>query len=102
MGALGAENTQLKSNLEEARKESAAITEELDALKAAPTAEPPTSSEPLAEELERIRHEKTVLERTLQEEKEKQSIQAAAPTPDTSDLESRLVGCSSYLTDASF
>lgn len=91
MGTLRDENTQLKSNLEEAQKESAAIAEERDALKATATAEPPASSEqPLAEELERMRQEKTALEQALQEEKAKQLVQAPAPTPDTSDLESRL------------
>ena len=94
MGALGAENTQLKSNLEEARKESAAISEERDALKTATTTEPPASSEPLAQELEQLRQEKAALEQALQEEQEKQPVQVPAPTPDTSDLESRLVGCS--------
>ncbi|KAH8980106.1 hypothetical protein EDB92DRAFT_1901586 [Lactarius akahatsu] len=91
MGALGAENTQLKSTLEEAQKESAAIAEERDALKAAATTEPaPTSSEPLTEELERLRQEKAALEQALQEEKAKEPVQAPAPTPDTSELESRL------------
>ena len=102
MSALGAENTQLKSNLEAARKESATIAEERDALKATATAEPATSSEPLTEELERVRQEKAVLEQALQEEKAKQSLQAQAPTPDTSDLESRLVGCFGYLTNGFF
>ncbi|KAH9169938.1 hypothetical protein EDB89DRAFT_1980725 [Lactarius sanguifluus] len=91
MGALGAENTQLKSTLEEAQKESAAIAEERDALKTAATTEPaPTSSEPLTEELERLRQEKAALEQALQEEKAKEPVQAPAPTPDTSELESRL------------
>ncbi|KAH8990434.1 hypothetical protein EDB86DRAFT_3080419 [Lactarius hatsudake] len=64
MGALGAENTQLKSTLEVAQKESAAIAEERDALKAAATTEPaPTSSEPLTEELERLRQEKLLWSR---------------------------------------
>ncbi|KAF8265884.1 hypothetical protein EI94DRAFT_1734451 [Lactarius quietus] len=92
MGALGAENTTLKTTLEEAQKASAAIAEERDALKAsATTAEPPASSEPLlAEELERLRQEKTALEQALQEEKTKPPVQVPAPTPDTSDLESRL------------
>lgn len=91
MGALGAENTQLKSTLEEAQKESAAIAEERDALKTtAATAEPQPL---LTEELERLRQEKATLEQALQEEKAKQPVQAPAPTPDTSDLESRLVGC---------
>ena len=58
IGASGAENTQLKSNLEEAQKESAAIGKERDALKAAAITEAPTSSEPLAEEPERLQHEK--------------------------------------------
>lgn len=102
MSALGAENTQLKSNLEAARKESATIAEERDALKATATAEPAASSAPLAEELERVRQEKAALEQALQEEKAKQPVQAPAPTPDTSDLESRLVGCFSYFTDLFF
>ena len=58
MGALSTENTQLKSNLEEAQEASAAIAEERDALKAAAaTTQPPTStsSEPLTEELERLK-----------------------------------------------
>ena len=98
MAALSTENTQLKSNLEEAQKASAAIAEERDALKAAvATAQPPTStsSEPLTEELERLRQEKVALEQALQEEKAKPPVQVPAPTPDTSELESRLVGCSS-------
>ncbi|KAH9056279.1 hypothetical protein EDB87DRAFT_1637584 [Lactarius vividus] len=92
MGALGAENTQLKSTLEEAQKESATIAEERDALKAAATTEPPptTPSEPLTEELERLRQEKAALEQALQEEKAKEPVQAPAPMPDTSELESRL------------
>ena len=101
MGALGAENTQLKSNLEEAQKASVAITEERDALKASSTAsataehQPPAASSELpqlTEELERLRQEKATLEQALQEEKAKQPVQAPAPTPDTSELESRLVG----------
>ena len=95
MGALGAENTQLKSNLEDAQKASVAITEERDALKASSAAEPAASSEPqqqLTEELERLRQERATLEQALQEEKAKQPvIQAPAPTPDTSEFESRLV-----------
>jgi hypothetical protein len=104
MGALGAENTQLKSNLEEAQKASAAIAEERDSLKAAATTEsqPPAASseQPLAEELERLRQEKATLEQALQEEKAKPPVQA--PAPDTSDLESRLVSCFSYLIGAFF
>jgi chaperonin cofactor prefoldin len=106
MGALGAENTQLKSNLEEAQKASAAIAEERDALKTAATAEPQppaaSSEQPLTEELERLRQEKATLEQALQEEKAKQPVQAAAPTPDTSDLESRLVSCFGYIINAFF
>ncbi|KAI9449362.1 hypothetical protein BJY52DRAFT_1215953 [Lactarius psammicola] len=90
MGTLRDENNQLKSSLEEAQKESAAIAEERDALKAAATAEPPTPSEPLTEELERLRQEKTTLEQALQEEKAKPPVQVPVPTPDTSGLESRL------------
>src|SRR6266702_5213476 len=87
MGALGAENTQLKSNLEEAQKESAAIGKERDALKAAAITEAPTSSGPLAEEPERLQHEKSALELALQEGQVKWTVQAPAPTPDTSGLE---------------
>ncbi|KAI9435095.1 hypothetical protein H4582DRAFT_2080017 [Lactarius indigo] len=92
MGVLGAENTQLKSTLQEAQNESAAIAEERDALKAAATTgPPPATSEPLAEELERLRQEKAALEQALQEEKAKEPVQVPAPPPDTSELESRLV-----------
>ena len=87
MSALGAENTQLKATLETAQKESAAILEERDALKASAPAE--STSAPLAEELERLRREKTALEQALQEEKSKPSVPASIP--DTSDLETRLV-----------
>jgi hypothetical protein len=86
MGALGAENTQLKSNLEAAQKESAAISEERDALKASPPTESTSASH--AEELERLRREKVALEQALQAEKSKPPVQAI---PDTSDLEARLV-----------
>ncbi len=64
MGALGAENTQLKSNLEETKTESATIAEERDAPKDSATTEPPTLSRPLAKLL---RHEKTAREQALQE-----------------------------------
>ncbi|KAH9974884.1 hypothetical protein BGW80DRAFT_1444514 [Lactifluus volemus] len=87
MGTLNAENTQLKSNLETAQKETATITEERDSLKASAAAESATS-EPLAEELERLRKEKVSLEQALEEEKSKKPAQM--PPPDTSDLESRL------------
>lgn len=87
MSALGAENTQLKATLETAQKESAAISEERDALKASAPAE--SASAPPTEELERLRREKTALEQALQEEKSKPSVQASIP--DTSDLEARLV-----------
>ena len=87
MGALAAENTRLKSDLETARKESAAITEERDALKtSAPVA---STSEPLAKEVEQLRQEKTALEQALQEEKSKQPAQTSIP--DTSDMDARLV-----------
>ena len=86
MGALGAENTQLKSNLEAAQKESAAISEERDVLKASPPTESTSASH--AEELERLRREKVALEQALQAEKSKPPVQAI---PDTSDLEARLV-----------
>ena len=87
MGALGAENTQLKSNLEAAQKESAAISEERDVLKASPPTESTSASH--AEELERLRREKVALEQALQAEKSKPPVQASIP--DTSDLEARLV-----------
>jgi chromosome segregation ATPase len=87
MSSLGAENTQLKSDLEAARKEVATISEERDALKASAPAE--TTSEPLAEELQRLRQEKNTLEQALQEEKSKQPAQTSVP--DTSDVETRLV-----------
>jgi predicted nuclease with TOPRIM domain len=83
MSTLGAENTQLKLDLEAAHKESAAISEERDALKAGPASEQST------EELERLRQEKSALEQALQEEKSKQPAQIAAP--DTSELEARIV-----------
>ncbi|KAH9992148.1 hypothetical protein BJV77DRAFT_1067895 [Russula vinacea] len=86
MGALGAENTQLKSNLEAAQKESAAISEERDALKASPPTESTSASH--AEELERLRREKVALEQALQAEKSKPPVQASIS--DTSDLEARL------------
>ncbi|KAH9953818.1 hypothetical protein BC827DRAFT_1159057 [Russula dissimulans] len=87
MGALAAENTRLKSDLETARKESAVITEERDALR---TSTPVAStSEPLAKEVEQLRQEMTALERALQEEKSKQPAQTSIP--DTSDMDARLV-----------
>ena len=89
MSTLGAENTELKSSLEAARKESAAISEELDALKSAAPAAAESASAPLTEELERLRKEKKALEQALQEEKSKPSVQGSVP--DTSDLEARLV-----------
>jgi hypothetical protein len=93
MSALGTENTQLKSNLEAAQKDSAAMAEERDALKASPAAEP--TSEPLTEELERLRKEKSALEQALEEEKSKTPAQTSAP--DRSDLEARLVWWFNYL-----
>src|SRR6266404_6711669 len=103
MSTLGAENTQLKTDLEEAQKESAAIAEERDALNAAAATaatatEQPIISEPPTEELERLRQEKIALEQALEEEKAKQPVQAPTPTPapDTSELESRLVNCFCY------
>jgi hypothetical protein len=101
MGALSIENT----NLEEAQKASAAIVGERDALKAAAaTAQPPTStsSETQTEELERLQQEKVALEQALQEKSAKPPVQAPAPTPDTSELESRLVGCSSATSPTRF
>lgn len=89
MSTLGAENTQLKSALEAAQKESAAISEERDALKSAAPAAAESTSAPLTEELERLRKEKRALELALQEEKSKPPVQASVP--DTSDLEARLV-----------
>ena len=94
MGTLNAENTQLKSNLEATQKETAAIAEERDALKASAATET-TSSEPLVEELERLRKEKITLEQALEEEKSKKSAQI--PAPDTSDLETRLVWWFNYV-----
>ena len=61
MSTLGAENTQLKSALEAAQKESAAISEERDALKSAAPAAAESTSAPLAEEPERLRKEKRAL-----------------------------------------
>jgi hypothetical protein len=89
MSTLGAENTQLKSALESAQQESAAISEERDALKAATPAAAESTPAPLTEELERLRKEKRALEQVLQEEKSKSLVQASVP--DTSDLEARLV-----------
>ena len=89
MSTLGAENTQLKSALEAAQKESAAISEERDALKSAAPAAAESTSAPLTEELERLRKEKRALELALQEEKSKPPVQASVP--DTFDLEARLV-----------
>jgi hypothetical protein len=89
MSTLGAENTELKSALESAQKESAAISEERDALKAAALATAESTSAPLTEELERLQTEKRALEQALQEEKSKSPVQASVP--DTSDLEARLV-----------
>ena len=66
MGTLGAENTQLKSALGAAQKESAALPEERDALKAAAPAAVEYTSTPFAEELERLRKEKRALEQALQ------------------------------------
>ncbi|KAH9952842.1 hypothetical protein BC827DRAFT_1159530 [Russula dissimulans] len=61
MGAPSAENNRLKSDLETARKESAATTEERDALK---TSAPVTSTfEPLAKEVEQLQQEKTALDK---------------------------------------
>lgn len=89
MNTLGAENTQLKSALEAAQKESAAISEERDALKSAAPAAAESSSAPLTEELEQLRKDKKALEQALQEEKSKPPVQASVP--DMSDLEARLV-----------
>jgi len=59
---------------------------------AAATTAPPTStsSEPQTEELEQLRQEKIALEQALQEEKAKPPVRVSAPTPNTSELESRL------------
>ena len=83
MSALGAKNTQLKTNLEAAQKESATILEERDAFKASAPTE--SSSVPHTEELERLRREKVALEQALQKEKSKPPVQASIP--DASDLE---------------
>lgn len=89
MSTLGAENTQLKSALEVAQKESVALSEERDALKAAAPAAAESTSALLTEELEQLRKEKAILEQALQEEKSKLPVQASVP--DTSDLEARIV-----------
>lgn len=89
MSTLGAENTQLKSALEVAQKESVALSEERDALKAAAPAVAESTSALLTEELEQLRKEKAILEQALQEEKSKLPVQASVP--DTSDLEARIV-----------
>jgi hypothetical protein len=89
MSTLGAENTELKSALESAQKESAAISEERDALKAAAPAAVESTSAPLTEELARLQKVKRALEQALQEEKSKSPVQSSVP--DTSDLEARLV-----------
>lgn len=89
MSTLGAENTQLKSALEVAQKESVALSEERDALKAAAPAAAESTSALLTEELEQLRKEKVILEQALQEEKSKLPVQASVP--DTSDLEARIV-----------
>ena len=87
LSALGAKNTQLKTNLEAAQKESATILEERDAFKASAPTE--SSSVPHTEELERLRREKVALEQALQKEKSKPPVQASIP--DASDLEVLLV-----------
>ena len=89
MGTLSAENTQLKAALEVAQKESAALPEERDALKAAAPAAVEYTSAPFAEELERLRKEKRALEQALQEERSESPLQS--PVPDAFDLEARLV-----------
>ncbi|KAF8265894.1 hypothetical protein EI94DRAFT_1854558 [Lactarius quietus] len=90
MAALGAESTSLKSTLEEAQKASATIAQERDALKtSATTAESPTSSEPLAKELEWLRQEETAWEQALQK-RTKRPVQARAPTLYSPDLKSSL------------
>jgi transposase len=89
MSTLGGENTQLKPALESAQKESAAISEERDALKAAAPAAAESTSMPLTEELERLRKEKRALKQVLREEKSKSPVQGSVP--DVSDPEARLV-----------
>ena len=89
MSTLGAENTRLKSALETAQKESAALSEERDALKVAAPAAVESTSALVTEELERLRKEKRALEEALQEEKSKSPVQLSVP--DVSDLEARLV-----------
>ena len=79
--------------------------EERDALEAtAATAQPPTStsSETQTEELERLQQEKVALEQALQEKNAKPPVQAPAPTPDTSEHESRFVGCFSATSSTFF
>ena len=87
MSTLNAENTQLKSDLEASRKDVATISEERDALKASAPAS--SNSEPLTDELERLRQEKNALEQALQEEKSKQPAQTSIPA--SSDLEAQIV-----------
>jgi hypothetical protein len=85
MNALGAENTWLETHKE------STIAEKRDALKTAATVELPTSSVLLAEELERLRQEKTALDQALQEEKAKRPVHAPVPTPD--NVRSRVSPC---------
>jgi hypothetical protein len=89
MSTLGAENTQLKSALEAAQKESAAISEERDSLKSAAPAAAESTSAVLTEELDRLRKDKKALEQALHEEKSKPPVQVTVPN--ASDLEARLV-----------
>jgi len=60
MSTLGAENTQLKLALDTTQNESAAISEERDALKDAAPATTEFTSAPPTEELERLRREKSL------------------------------------------
>jgi len=68
MSTLGAENAQLKLALDAAQNESAAISEERDALEPATPAATESTSATLIEELERLRKEKRASELALQEE----------------------------------
>jgi hypothetical protein len=87
MSTLSTENTQLKSDLEASRKDVATISEERDALKISAPAG--STSESLANDLERLRQEKDALEQALQEEKSKQPSQTNIPAQ--SELEAQLV-----------
>jgi hypothetical protein len=77
MSTLGNENAQLKSDLQ-AAQESAATSEERDALKTAAPAVAESTSAPPTEELERLRKEKRSLEQALREIKSEVPPEAKA------------------------